>query len=170
MHRIALTVLALSSIAHADVVDSAPHGFTTKTTVVVAKSAARTWKSLVKIGAWWDPAHSYSNKAANLSLDPRPGGCFCEKLPGGGVQHATVVFADPGKLLRLRGALGPLGAMGLDAVLTFELVEGTDADTGKTTVTLTYAVGGYAPGGLDKLAKVVDGVLAGQLARLVALK
>jgi uncharacterized protein YndB with AHSA1/START domain len=172
MPRIALLVapfLALTT-AHADVVDSSSNGFTSKTTVVVAKPPAAAWKSLVAFGRWWDPAHSYSGTSANLSLVAKPGGCLCEKLPGGGVEHARVTYADPGKLLRLRGALGPLGAMGVSAVMTFELVEGKDADKGKTTITLTYAVGGYAPTGLDKLAKPVDGVLAHQLARLAALK
>jgi hypothetical protein len=170
MIRLALVLVAFVSVAHADVVDSSATGFTTKASITVNKSAAKAWRSLVAIGSWWDPAHSYSGKAASFSLDARPGGCFCEKLRGGGVEHARVVYADPGKLLRMRGALGPLGGMGVSAVMTFELVEGTDADKGKTTITLTYAVGGYAPGGLAALAKPVDGVLAGQLARLAALK
>jgi hypothetical protein len=37
---------------------------------------------------------------------------------------------------------------------------------GKTTVTLTYDVGGYFKGGLDKRAAPVDGVLGQQLAGL----
>jgi hypothetical protein len=170
MLRTALLLASLVTTAHADVVDSSANGFTSKTSVVLAKTPAKAWKSLVAFGTWWDPAHSYSNKSTNLTLDPKPGGCLCEKLPGGGVEHARVTYADAGKLLRLRGAFGPLGAMGVSAVMTFELVEGKDADHGKTTITLTYAVGGYAPGGLDKLAKPVDGVLAHQLARLAALK
>jgi hypothetical protein len=37
---------------------------------------------------------------------------------------------------------------------------------GRTTLTQIYFVGGYFPGGLDKLAPAVDGVLGEQLARL----
>ena len=37
---------------------------------------------------------------------------------------------------------------------------------GHTTLTQTYYVGGYYPGGLDKLAPAVDGVLTQQLGRL----
>jgi len=33
---------------------------------------------------------------------------------------------------------------------------------------MTYAAGGYAPGGLDKLADIVDSVLRGQTQRLKA--
>jgi hypothetical protein len=41
----------------------------------------------------------------------------------------------------------------------------TDKD-GHTSLTQTYDVGGYYPGGLDKLAPAVDGVLGEQLERL----
>ena len=51
--------------------------------------------------------------AKNLSIDARPGGCFCEKLPnGGGVEHARVVYVAPREVLRLSGALGPLQGVG----------------------------------------------------------
>jgi uncharacterized protein YndB with AHSA1/START domain len=60
------------------------------------------------VGGWWDPAHTFSHNSRNLSLDAKPGGCFCERLPdGGGVQHMSVVYASPGKLLRLTGSIGP---------------------------------------------------------------
>jgi len=39
----------------------------------------------------------------------------------------------------------------------------------KTTITLTYAVGGYSPGGLQTLAPAVDAVLGAQVARLKRL-
>jgi hypothetical protein len=38
--------------------------------------------------------------------------------------------------------------------------------SGKTKVEMTYKVGGYAPGGLDALAKPVDAVMAQQVQRL----
>jgi hypothetical protein len=37
-----------------------------------------------------------------------------------------------------------------------------------STVTMTYVVGGYAPGGLQKLAPLVDQVLAQQVQNLKA--
>ncbi|MDI1365107.1 MAG: ATPase, partial [bacterium] len=37
---------------------------------------------------------------------------------------------------------------------------------GETTLTLTYDVGGYLRGGLDKIAAPVDGVLGQQVLRL----
>ena len=74
----------------------------------------------------------------------------------------TVVYADPGKRLRLSGGLGPLQDMGVAGSLTFNL---TSRD-GKTRLDLTYHVGGYSPDGLTKWASAADSVLLEQIARL----
>lgn len=159
---IAVALISSTAAARAEVVDSAAGGFSVKQTATVAASASKAWAQLIEPRAWWDGSHTWSGDAANLSLDPAAGGCFCEKLPGGGgVRHMTVVFADPGKLLRLTGGLGPLQDLPVAAVMTFKLTEAQ----GKTTVELTYKVGGYAPGGLAALARPVDGVIGEQLAR-----
>jgi hypothetical protein len=108
--------------------------------------------------------HSYSGEAANLTLDARAGGCFCEKLSdGGSVEHMRVVFAQPGALLRLQGGLGPLQGMNGAGTMDFALAE---AEGARTTLRFRYTVGGYVPGGLDAIADAVDGVLAWQLKRL----
>lgn len=163
MHRIALGLLLIAtSAARADVVDATTDGFTVKQTVTVAAPRAKAWTAFVDIGAWWSKDHTYSGDSKNLSLDARPGGCFCEKLPGGGVTHLTVVYVDREKALRMTGGLGPLQALAVAGAMTVMLTEAK----GKTTVEVTYRVGGYAPpGGLDQLAKPVDGVLGLQLAR-----
>src|SRR5579862_517713 len=102
-----LGILALVTPASADVVDSAANGFTVKIVLDLAASPGDVYRTIVdRVGTWWAADHTWSGDNANLSIDARPGGCWCEKLPGGGVQHMTVVFVDPGKLLRLRGALG----------------------------------------------------------------
>ena len=150
--------------ARGEVLESTPSGFALKTTVTVAAWRPKVYEALTGVGRWWDKAHTYSGDAKNLTLDPRPGGCFCEALPpqGGGVQHAMVVLANPGKTLRMVGGLGPLQDSGLAGALTFEL-----ADRGAgTEITMSYSVGGYRQGGLESLAPVVDSVLGAQLARL----
>ncbi len=55
--------------------------------------------------------------------------------------------------------------MAVTGVMTFELTPDGDK---ATTVKMTYAVGGYAPGGLEKIAAPVDGVLGQQLDGLKA--
>ena len=73
-----------------------------------------------------------------------------------------MINAQPDKLLRLEGALGPLQDFGVIGHLTLTLRQ----NGAGTQVTQTYDAGGHAPGGLDKLAAPVDGVLTEQLARL----
>jgi hypothetical protein len=164
--RLALAGLAVLGIreARGDVVEATAGGFTVKTTVAVAAVPVRVFEAFARVGSWWDPEHTYSGNSMNLSIALQPGGCFCERLPPlplGGVQHATVVLVIPNKTLRLVGALGPLQESAVSGSLTFDLAE----RAGGTDVTMTYAVGGYRPGGLDTLAPVVDSVLAAQLRR-----
>ena len=103
--------------------------------------------------------------ARNFSLDLRAGGCLCEAIPlGGGAHHMTVLLVRPGKEAILEGTLGPLMYSGATGHLVWALAE----KDGHATLTQTYYVGGYFPGGLDKLAGPVDGVLTQQLARLKA--
>ena len=75
-----------------------------------------------------------------------------------------MVFAQPGKTLRLQGALGPLQQEGVAGALTWAL----KPVAGGTEVTQTYVVGGHVKGGADKFAPVVDRVMAEQLRGLQA--
>lgn len=155
--------LAVAASARAEVVDATPGGFEVRHDVQIAAPAARVWAAMVQPATWWDPAHTWSGSAANLSLAAASGGCFCERLPGGGsALHMSTVFAAPGRKLVLSGALGPLLGSGASGQMVFGLAE---AD-GETTLTLTYDVGGYLRGGLDKIAAPVDGVLGQQVLRL----
>ena len=164
---IAAVLLAVaSSSAIADVVDTSAVGFTVSKTVSIAATPDAVWDALRAPQRWWAKEHTWSGDSANLYIDSQATGCFCEKLPGrGSVQHARVIFIDKGKLLRMEGAFGPLQSMAVTGVMTFEL--STDGDKA-TTVKLTYTVGGYAPGGLEKIAAPVDAVLSQQLDRLKA--
>jgi uncharacterized protein YndB with AHSA1/START domain len=166
----AAVVLLLSALsntgAQADVVDRSASGFTVKTTVSVAAAPQRVYQDLLNVGAWWDKAHTYSGDAKNMTLAAQPGGCFCEKYAGGAIEHGRVVFVSPDRLLRLSGALGPLQEMAITGTMTWA-IEPAKQGSG-STVTMTYAVGGYAPGGLDKLADIVDMVLAQQVKLLKA--
>jgi hypothetical protein len=68
-------------------------------------------------------------------------------------------------MLRLNGGLGPLGLMGVNGNMTWEF-----ADAGEgTTLTWSYVVGGYHPGGLEQIAAAVDAVLIEQMSRLKEL-
>lgn len=156
--------LCVIATCNAEVVKVRPEGFTVKNEVTVRADAQHAWRALVNdIGKWWNAQHSYSGQAENLSIEPRPGGCFCERLPAGaGVAHMTVVNLQPGKLLRLTGALGPLQSFGVAGTLSWSFVPVANG----TRIELTYSVGGFSPEGFEAIAPVVDGVLRDQLQRL----
>lgn len=141
-----------------------PTGFLVKFEVNVNSPAAKVYDALVsQIGSWWDPQHTYSSDAKNLSIDARPGGCFCEKLPdGGAIEHLRVIYVAPRKVLRLSGALGPLQASGVAGSMTWKLTGGNDS----TLVQLTYSVGGFIDGGFERVAPAVESVLREQFDRL----
>ena len=168
IHRLSAVALlvGLLSASHsrAEVVDSSAAGLQVRNEAVVRAAPAAVYRALVdRIGDWWDPEHTFSGNARNLSLKAEPGGCFCERLPGGGgARHLVVVYASPGKELRLAGALGPLQTGGVAGSMVWKL---SQAEAG-TKVELSYSVGGYFPGGLARMAPPVDAVLGSQLARL----
>ena len=164
---VALVYVAVSSVlVRADVVDRSPSGFTVKTSVAVAASPQRIYQDLLSVGAWWDKDHTYSGDAKNMTLVAQPGGCFCEKWAAGAVEHGRVVSVSPNKMIRISAALGPLQQLGVAGTLTWSIDPATQGNG--STLTMTYAAGGYAPGGLDKLADIVDSVLKGQVQRLKA--
>lgn len=172
MHRILhaaaglAIAFALTCPAHAAVVDSGANGFAIQQTVHIAAPPDKVYAALIRPALWWDPGHTFSQSAANLSIDARGGGCFCEKLPNGGsVQHAVVVDADPGETLRLRGPLGPFQGQGVDGALTFSL-KGSAA--GGTDLVLDNIVGGYMKGGFGEWPVRADVMLAQQVGRLKA--
>jgi uncharacterized protein YndB with AHSA1/START domain len=161
-----VVALGLAGPVAAEVVDKSPTGFTSKTAVTIAASPARVYAMLSRVGEWWEPAHTYSGDSKNLRIEARAGACFCEDLPAGGsVEHGVVVYVEPGATIRIRSALGPLQGLGVAGSLTWAL-EGSGTGT---TATVTYAVGGYAPGGLEALAPIVDQVIGAQLTRLKAV-
>jgi len=160
---IAVALALIAAPAAAEVKSASASGFEIENKRVVPVRPADAYAALGWIGAWWSSSHTYSGKAENLSLSTKAGGCFCERLDGGGsVEHMRVVQARPGEMLRLQGGLGPLQAEAATGTLTFAL----KAVPGGTEIIQTYVVGGFIRAGGDKLAGPVDKVLAEQLAGL----
>jgi hypothetical protein len=165
MTMIALLMLTvMAPAANAEIVSAAPTGFSVRQVVEAAGVPPPTvWAALSDIGKWWDPEHTFSGDARNLTLDPVSRGCFCEKLSlYAGIEHAHVVYAQPAKMLRLVGALGPLQEFGVSGSMTWQI----EAAGGGSRITLTYNVGGYADRPLSDWAPIVDEMLGGQVRRL----
>lgn len=162
-------VLALASApAAAEVSASSEAGFVLHNEATVAAAPDTAFAALTRPGDWWSSEHSYSGDAANMTIEPTAGGCFCEKIPegGGSVEHMRVVYFDPrARTLRLRGSLGPLQGEALTGTLTMT-VEPAGAGS---KISWDYVVGGHARFSLAEFAPAVDGVVAEQLNRLAAL-
>jgi hypothetical protein len=157
-------LILLCASAHADVIDSSASGFTDKVTLNIQALPEDVYRKLVRnIGDWWDPSHTFSGNAHNLSIEEKPGGCFCEKLPSdGGVRHMEVLYFSPGKQLVLGGALGPLQTLAATGAMTIKFAPGE----GGTKLEVVYTVVGYLPAGMNTWAAPVDGVLQVQFGRL----
>jgi len=158
------TGAALTLVGVGDVLDSAPNGFSIKIGTNIQASASQIYDGLVHhIGDWWSSEHTYSNDSHNLSIDDKPMGCFCEKLPNnGGARHGQVIMVMPDKMLVISAALGPLQRAGATGTLTFVIQPIRTV----TRLEVTYNVGGYMSGGLNTWADPVNRVLTEQVARL----
>jgi uncharacterized protein YndB with AHSA1/START domain len=163
---LAILLLAPGGPASAEVKSVTEHGFALSRTVLVKQSPEAVYAALGQPQKWWSSRHSWSGDAANMRLALMVGGCFCERLPAnkGMVEHGRVIFASPGKQLRLNAALGPLQGEAVSGSLTWTLkpVEGG------TEITNTYVVGGYMQAGAKTWAPLVDSVTKEQLDRLKA--
>lgn len=161
-------LLALAIVApaasQARMVSTGATGFVIENTGVVPTDPATAWKALVEdVDRWWPADHTWFGSSANLRIDARAGGCFCEIDGERQVMHMTIAFVDPGRLLRMLGGLGPLQGMGMYGALdwTFEAAEGG------TRITLRYQASGYVPEDFDELVPVVDRVQGLQLGGLL---
>ena len=161
--------------ARAELVAQSDAGFVSRVSIDVKPSAADVWPVMTTPSGWWMDRHTFSGTAANLTLMPSAGGCFCEKLPPaddksgaaktfrpGSVEHMRVVYAQPGEALRMIGGLGPLQSEAVSAALTMTL----KSIPGGTRITWVYVVGGYTRFKPAEISKMVDAVMAAQIARL----
>jgi hypothetical protein len=171
--RTALIAGALLALpAHAEVIESTNGGFVTRDAAVVKASAKETWLALIAPKNWWNSAHTWSGDAANLTLTPKAGGCFCEHIPEvpdpvritleGSVEHMRVIQAYPERALRMQGALGPLQSEAVTGILTIAISEVEEG----TRIVWEYVVGGHMRFEIPVIAQAVDGVMSQQLAGL----
>ena len=164
---------ALAAPASAEIATSSEAGFVTKHVVDVTAAPAEVWKALIAPSGWWSSEHTYSGDAANLYIDAQGSGCFCELLPlpagsaegarRGSVEHMHIVYAEPGRVLRMTGGLGPLQSEAVHGTLTITLKALPD---GGTRLQWFYVVGGYARFKFPEIAVAVDKVLGEQVKRL----
>jgi uncharacterized protein YndB with AHSA1/START domain len=134
--RLAFAIAMLvAAPAAAAVVDSQPNGFAIHQVVQIAAPPEKVFAALIRPELWWSSGHTFSGNAANLSLDARAGGCWCERLANGGsVQHGIVVYVAPNEMLRTRGPFGPFQNQGVDGALTWSLRRRMAARSSRSTI------------------------------------
>ena len=118
--------------------------------IIAAKPEAVYDAATGDISGWWD--HHMSEHPKKLYIEAKPGGCFCEIFDdaGNGAQHAVVIYADRGKMLRFTGPLGFSG-VAIDSVTTYEFLP----DPGGTKLRVTVNITGQID---EPTAQLVDGV------------
>ena len=159
-----LTLLATTP-ASAEVIHAEPHGFAVRQTVQLVVPAPEAMAAFTRISGWWSKDHTYSGDVTNLSLDARPGGCFCERFPkGGGIEHLRVTAVTPGESIILTGALGPLLAEAVTGVMSVR----AEKVAGGSRLTIDYRVAGFANASGEKFAPMVDAMLGEQAKRFRA--
>ena len=159
---LAAALMLVPGAAAAEVVSAGPHGFHIRHTVQLVVPQPDAFAAFGNISSWWSGDHTYSGDASNLSLQLRPGGCFCERLPGGGgIEHMRVAYVAPGERVVLTGSLGPLLFEATTGVMDVQV----ERIAGGSRLTMDYKVAGFAEGGAEKFAPIVDQVLAEQMKR-----
>ena len=168
MRRLVLAALAVSVFATpatSEVVSASPNAFHVRHSEPVVATPQEAWDLLRQPALWWNGEHSYSLDAANFTMDLKPGGCFCERLPEGGfVEHMRVLSYVPGKELVLEGMLGPLRTAPATGVLVFKI----ESEGPNARVTSDFKVVGFPQGDGEMWAAAVDGVIGEQMKRLRA--
>lgn len=174
-----IALAAVSAPAFAEVQQVDEDHFVTRNEAVVSASLKETWLALISPARWWSSEHTWSADAANLTLTPQAGGCFCEKIPEvedasritleGSVEHMRVIQAYPEVALRMVGALGPLQSEPVNGVLTIALSEAETEEGTGTRIVWEYNVGGSMRYPVPVISTAVDGVMTLQLTRLSEL-
>ena len=172
---IAASYLLLASPAYAEVKTSSDTGFNIIHIATVQGSTDEIWKRLVAPKDWWNKSHSWSGSTDGFYIDAQANGCFCElfqeKGPDGklktvgSVEHMRVIFAQPGKVLRMQGGLGPLQSEAVTGTLTVAMEPSKDGL--ETKISFSYVVGGYMRYKVSEIAPAVDNVLGDQFRRLL---
>ncbi len=149
--------------ASAEVVSASAHGFETRHSINLVIPRERAFAAIGQIQRWWSKDHTYSGDASRLTLQLRPGGCFCERLDGGGgIEHLRVTYIQPGERIVLTGGLGPLLFQATAGVMDIKV----ERIAGGSRISMNYRAAGFAGGGAEKMAPQVDQVLEEQMKRL----
>ena len=102
-------------------------------------------------------------EAGELVSDAIVSALIGERLDGGGgVEHLRVAYLQPGERVVLTGSLGPLLYEATSGVMDVKV----EKIAGGSRISMNYRAAGFANGGAEKMAPLVDQVLGEQMKRL----
>jgi hypothetical protein len=153
----------LGGLAHGEILFQDQSGFALRHEVSTTLAPGEVWDRLLEPNTWWDPEHTYSGDAANLSLADEAGAYWREDWSGGSVLHGQILLMKTGEQLVLSAPFGPLMATGARCIWSITL---TPDGQGGTTIQSTHRVVGAPGTGLEELAGPVDFVMGNGLRRL----
>ncbi len=144
-----ISIFAVCLIANAELTTNPAGGYTIIQSVVLPGTPEESFDVMTgEISAWWD--HSFSEKPHSLRIEPWPGGKFIEEFDdkGNGALHATVIYAQRGKMLRYDGPLG-LSGHAINSVVTYEYTAQGDSTEVKVTAQLSGQIDAEWAGKVD---------------------
>ena len=157
---IAMLAFGITTNAAGEVTESSSNGFTISLSQESRRSDAELWERLQHPENWWSSAHSWSGDAANMSVEMRAGGCWCERVGDGVAVHGRIIRIDSGHAILFDAPLGPLNDAAVATRLSWRVEN--------QRVIWRYQVYGALPMPTEQLTPLVEGVLAEQLRRLTS--
>jgi uncharacterized protein YndB with AHSA1/START domain len=163
--RVLLPLFFLPAAAAAEVVATSPSGFSLRHETLSEQSVEEVWDRLMQPSAWWDPNHTYSGDAENLSMGNEAGAYWREDWEEGSVIHGQLLLVRRKEELVLSAPFGPLLPIAATCRWTIRLRRLED---GSTAISSTHLVTGPVGSGVEALAGPVDEVIGANLERLAA--
>lgn len=123
-----LAVIALIAIPFSGLLAEPVVSTPQAVTITIERNSATIPDALFALMAspdrWWSDDHTWSGDAANMTLDARAGGCWCEIVAGGpSVEHGRVLnFDRRRRTIVFDASLGPLQTEAIAARLQWQIL------------------------------------------------
>ena len=149
--------------ASAEVDSAGPHGFEISHSINLDVPREQAFAAFSQVRNWSTTPQTYSGEASPLSAELCQRRLIGERLDGGGgVEHLRVAYLQPGERVVLTGSLGPLLYEATSGVMDVKV----EKIAGGSRISMNYRAAGFANGGAEKMAPLVDQVLVEQMKRL----
>ncbi|MBD3668144.1 MAG: SRPBCC domain-containing protein [Kangiella sp.] len=167
MKIITLVISLLVTVpAQAEVTEVSEQHFTISIETTLKAPSDQAYQQFLQIGDWWQDSHTWFGDASTMSIEPKAGGCFCERNGDKQALHMTIAHVNPGISVQMIGGLGPLQSLAVNGHMLWKFESTED---GNTTLTLTYRVTGFINQNTEDWSKAVNGVLQQQVDSLSKL-